>query len=191
MPPAHSQTQQRFACPSLLTLTMYSLTTKERATYQYTDVDSSIVLHTTTSFMWLSWLPVHKTKTKTCQQAPHTETQRHERRSDIYCTTAAQSSNSATRRIGGTPQLLPPGPQWKRTETTPGVAPPPSPALVPGNRSPRNFSNLHDSWLPLSFRWCGAQSYDITIIPHRFLNDVNSKWIHLLTMMIRWWCHYS
>ena len=52
---------------------MYSLTTKEQATYQYTNVDSSIVLHTTMGFIQLSWLPVHKTKTKTCQQALHTE----------------------------------------------------------------------------------------------------------------------
>lgn len=187
MPPAHSQTQQRFACPSLLTLTMYSLTTKQRATYQYTDVDSSIVLHTTTSFMWLSWLPVHKTRTKTCQQAPHTETQRLERRSDIYCTTAAQSSNSATRRIGGTPQLLPPGPQWKRTETTPGVAPPPLPRLSARKSITAKFLESARFLTPtfLSVMRC-AVIWQIIIIPHRFFSDVNSNWIHLLTMMIRW-----
>jgi hypothetical protein len=72
---------------------------------------------------------------------------------------------------GEPPQLLPPGPQWNLPPTTLDAPTPSPPHVMPGNRSPRNFSNLHDFWLPLSFWWRGAQSRDrltIFIIPHRF-----------------------
>lgn len=45
-------------------------------------------------------------------------------------TARRSAANTATRRIGGTPQRLTPGPQWKRTETDSGCTPSPRPRFA-------------------------------------------------------------
>jgi hypothetical protein len=51
--------------------------------------------------------PCTKTKTKTHQLALYTAARWREQWSDRYCATAAQSCNTATRRIGGDPSATP------------------------------------------------------------------------------------
>lgn len=147
------------------------------ATYQHVHTGGMAVLDITESFMKLSWLPVHKNKTKTTGAFTlhgnllNSAVVRHTLHSRCAIVHLERPENQ-----GGAPQLLPPGPQWKRTETTLDAPHPPN--VMPGNRSPRNFSNLHDSWLPLSFRWRGAQSCDrltIFITSYRSFSDVNHR----------------